>query len=304
MDRPVAMKSNLHSVLFETTTTRFWVANASKDGKPAAEQPYHAFKLRDLLAHQARYGSPRAARHRRRLRRRPSGLGTLTRSLAASSEMLIRFLDQLKLDDIRESILMRNLLDCRGCWLRPAPSVRKPRSRNPRKSTCAPRKASRQSRESGGTTTSRSSRSTARAPTASPTRPTTSSPGPRRPISTTASGRRSPPRRSKDRRSTGQVCFCWYRIKITIPPEAAGKAVFFQTTVDDYGEIWVDGKPAAHARQRGRGRRRRLQRAQPRRAQGSQARQGLPDRGLRHQRTDLGRPVQLDFPGRHLPRDR
>ena len=39
MDRPVAMRSNLHSVLFETTTTRFWVANASMDGKPAAEQP-------------------------------------------------------------------------------------------------------------------------------------------------------------------------------------------------------------------------------------------------------------------------
>jgi isopenicillin-N N-acyltransferase like protein len=53
MDRPVAMKSNLHSVLFETTTTRFWVANASKDGKPAAEQPFHAFKLRDLLAREA-----------------------------------------------------------------------------------------------------------------------------------------------------------------------------------------------------------------------------------------------------------
>jgi hypothetical protein len=53
MDRPVAMKSNLHSVLFETTTTRFWVANASKDGKPAAEQPYHAFKLRDLLSREA-----------------------------------------------------------------------------------------------------------------------------------------------------------------------------------------------------------------------------------------------------------
>src|SRR5262245_33628945 len=44
------------------------------------------------------------------------------------------------------------------------------------------------------------------------------------------------------RRSTGLVCFCWYRIKITIPPEAAGKAVFFRTTVDDYGEVWVDGK--------------------------------------------------------------
>jgi hypothetical protein len=45
----------------------------------------------------------------------------------------------------------------------------------------------------------------------------------------------------KDPRSGGQICFCWYRIRITIPPEAAGKAVFFQTTVDDYGEIWVDG---------------------------------------------------------------
>jgi hypothetical protein len=45
----------------------------------------------------------------------------------------------------------------------------------------------------------------------------------------------------KNRRSTGQVCFCWYRIKVTIPDEAAGKAVFFQTTVDDYGEVWVDG---------------------------------------------------------------
>jgi hypothetical protein len=43
-------------------------------------------------------------------------------------------------------------------------------------------------------------------------------------------------------RSTGLVCFCWYRIKITIPPEAAGKAVYFRTTVDDYGEVWVDGK--------------------------------------------------------------
>jgi hypothetical protein len=50
------------------------------------------------------------------------------------------------------------------------------------------------------------------------------------------------PETLKDPRSNGQVCFCWYRIKITIPPEAAGKAVYFQTTVDDYGEVWVDGK--------------------------------------------------------------
>ena len=43
-------------------------------------------------------------------------------------------------------------------------------------------------------------------------------------------------------RAAGLVCFAWYRIKITIPPEAAGKAVFFRSTVDDYGEVWVDGK--------------------------------------------------------------
>ncbi len=58
MDRPVAMKSNLHSVLFETTTSRFWVANASKDGKPASDQPYHAFQLSELLNHQADRSSP------------------------------------------------------------------------------------------------------------------------------------------------------------------------------------------------------------------------------------------------------
>jgi hypothetical protein len=50
------------------------------------------------------------------------------------------------------------------------------------------------------------------------------------------------PETLKNARSTGQICFCWYRIKVTLPPEADGKSVFFQTTVDDYGEIWVDGK--------------------------------------------------------------
>jgi gluconolactonase len=43
-------------------------------------------------------------------------------------------------------------------------------------------------------------------------------------------------------RSTGRVCFCWYRIKVTIPEEARGKRVFFETTVDDYGEVWVNGR--------------------------------------------------------------
>ena len=49
MDRPVAMESNLHNVLFEPKSTRFWIANASSDKQPAAKQPYHAFQLSELL---------------------------------------------------------------------------------------------------------------------------------------------------------------------------------------------------------------------------------------------------------------
>lgn len=49
MDRPVAMKSNLHSVLFEPKNGRLWVANASTDGEPAATQPYHSFDFPALL---------------------------------------------------------------------------------------------------------------------------------------------------------------------------------------------------------------------------------------------------------------
>ena len=50
------------------------------------------------------------------------------------------------------------------------------------------------------------------------------------------------PETLRNARGNGQICFCWYRIKVTLPPEAEGKSVFFQTTVDDYGEVWVDGK--------------------------------------------------------------
>lgn len=49
MDCPVAAKSNLHSVLFAPKSTKFWVANASLDQKPAAEQPYYEFQLTELL---------------------------------------------------------------------------------------------------------------------------------------------------------------------------------------------------------------------------------------------------------------
>jgi hypothetical protein len=49
---PVATGGNLHNVLFEPRSTRFWVANASIDQKPAADQPYHAFQLTELLSRQ------------------------------------------------------------------------------------------------------------------------------------------------------------------------------------------------------------------------------------------------------------
>ena len=58
MSRPVAMKSNLHNVLFEPATTKFWVANASADKRPAAEQKYFSFQLSDLLKRRPAENSP------------------------------------------------------------------------------------------------------------------------------------------------------------------------------------------------------------------------------------------------------
>ncbi|MBI1345533.1 peptidase C45 [bacterium] len=58
MSRPVAMKSNLHNVLFAPKSQRFWVAQATSDKRPAAEQPYQAFSLKDLLARQPDSNAP------------------------------------------------------------------------------------------------------------------------------------------------------------------------------------------------------------------------------------------------------
>ena len=58
MDRPVAMSSNLHNVLFEPATTKFWVANAGSDRRPAAEQKYFSFQLSDLLKRRPAENSP------------------------------------------------------------------------------------------------------------------------------------------------------------------------------------------------------------------------------------------------------
>ncbi|MGE5191044.1 MAG: C45 family autoproteolytic acyltransferase/hydrolase, partial [Deltaproteobacteria bacterium] len=58
MDCPVAMKSNLHDVLFAPKSTKFWIANASKDKKPAAEQKYYAFQLTELLERKPEMTAP------------------------------------------------------------------------------------------------------------------------------------------------------------------------------------------------------------------------------------------------------
>ena len=47
------------------------------------------------------------------------------------------------------------------------------------------------------------------------------------------------------RRSTGRLCFNWYRINVTIPErigdfDPTGSTVVFQTALDDYAEVWVD----------------------------------------------------------------
>lgn len=58
MSRPVAMKSNLHNVLFEPKSTKLWVANASKAGDPAANQKYFPFQLSELLKRKPAANAP------------------------------------------------------------------------------------------------------------------------------------------------------------------------------------------------------------------------------------------------------
>jgi len=49
------------------------------------------------------------------------------------------------------------------------------------------------------------------------------------------------------RRSTGKLCFAWYRIAVTVPErvgdfDPVGATLVFETTVDDYAEVWVNGE--------------------------------------------------------------
>lgn len=58
------------------------------------------------------------------------------------------------------------------------------------------------------------------------------------------------------RRGNGRLSFNWYRINLTIPEmvngyAANGSTVVFQTALDDYAEIWVNGEIARYLGQKG-----------------------------------------------------
>lgn len=53
------------------------------------------------------------------------------------------------------------------------------------------------------------------------------------------------------RRGNGRLSFNWYRINITVPEKFGGSDVIFETTVDDYAEVWVDGELTRGAGQSG-----------------------------------------------------
>ncbi len=58
------------------------------------------------------------------------------------------------------------------------------------------------------------------------------------------------------RRGNGRISFNWYRINLTIPEningfETNGSTVVFQTALDDYAEIWVNGEISRFLGQQG-----------------------------------------------------
>jgi gluconolactonase len=60
------------------------------------------------------------------------------------------------------------------------------------------------------------------------------------------------------RRGNGKVSFAWYRLALTVPERvgpvpAAGSTLVLEVVVDDYAEIWVDGKLPAVLGQSGSG---------------------------------------------------
>jgi len=55
------------------------------------------------------------------------------------------------------------------------------------------------------------------------------------------------PESLEDRRSSGRLAFSWYRLSLTLPEKVGGfptqgSTVVFEIVMDDYAEIWIDGK--------------------------------------------------------------
>lgn len=55
------------------------------------------------------------------------------------------------------------------------------------------------------------------------------------------------PTQLEARKSSGRLCFNWYRITVTIPDkignfDPTGSTAIFELVIDDYAEIWVNGK--------------------------------------------------------------
>jgi len=64
------------------------------------------------------------------------------------------------------------------------------------------------------------------------------------------------PETLSQRRGTGRLGFNWYRINITVPEtvngiSARGTTAVFETSLDDYAEIWVNGELTRAAGQNG-----------------------------------------------------
>src|SRR5687767_1342400 len=60
----------------------------------------------------------------------------------------------------------------------------------------------------------------------------------------------------EQRRGPGRLSFGWYRLDATLPSrvgstDVAGSTVVFEIVVDDYAEVWVDGKLSATLGQSG-----------------------------------------------------
>jgi gluconolactonase len=58
------------------------------------------------------------------------------------------------------------------------------------------------------------------------------------------------------RRSTGRLCFNWYRISITVPErigdfETRNSPAVLETSLDDYAEFWLDGELSRYIGQNG-----------------------------------------------------